>query len=169
MKRMLNNKLFYFILGAIIFSTISVYAVTMIDSKEVSFTPNNTDWEVSNVSEAIDELYEMNEFVKTVSSAECVSGTFVCDSDCTGSGKVIVSGFTPSEFIVINTDRENITQFLYYNKKMDSSYVYSATSVSFARKFLLDSLFDLGNNMLSVHDWQSDNLNRTSYYIACKE
>lgn len=59
MKKLLNNKIFYFILGAIIFSTISVYAVTIIDSKDVSFSSKHDNWKVENVQSAIDYLYEI--------------------------------------------------------------------------------------------------------------
>ena len=56
MKRI--NKLFYFLLGVLVFSGISVYATTTLLSKNVTFTPQNTDWQVSDVETALNSLYE---------------------------------------------------------------------------------------------------------------
>ena len=51
------SKIFYFLLGLGIFSGICVYATTTFLSEDVTFTPQNTNWQASNVKEAIDGLY----------------------------------------------------------------------------------------------------------------
>ena len=56
MKRI--NKLFYFLLGVLVFSGISVYATTTLLSKNVTFTPQNTNWQVSNVETALNNLHK---------------------------------------------------------------------------------------------------------------
>lgn len=58
MKKEYWKRFFCFCLGAIIFSCISVYAVEYLSAKEISFTPNDSYWDVSNVEEAINSLYE---------------------------------------------------------------------------------------------------------------
>ena len=55
------SKFFYFLLGVLVFSGIGVYAATVFLSKDVAFTPQNTNWQASNVKEAIDDLYEKTE------------------------------------------------------------------------------------------------------------
>lgn len=57
--KIINNNLkviVAFILGILITSTIGVVAYT-INANDVSFTPSNKNWKVTNVKEAVDELY----------------------------------------------------------------------------------------------------------------
>ena len=58
MKIIKNNVKFItgFILGAIIFGG-GVYAATLIDSKDVTYTPSDNNFDVSNVESALNELY----------------------------------------------------------------------------------------------------------------
>ncbi|MBR1416339.1 MAG: H-type lectin domain-containing protein [Bacilli bacterium] len=63
MDKILKIKIFYFILGAVIFSTVSVFAYSIIASN-VGFTPKASNWNVDNVSDALDYLkgeYQMIE------------------------------------------------------------------------------------------------------------
>ena len=46
-----------FILGAIIFSGVTVFASTLL-SKDITFTPTKEDWQVTTVEEAINDLYD---------------------------------------------------------------------------------------------------------------
>ena len=45
-------------MGALIFGCIGVYAGTLIDSSAVSYSPEDENWNVSNVETALDELFE---------------------------------------------------------------------------------------------------------------
>ena len=59
MKKIINKyTIFAFILGAIIFSSVSVYAY-LVAASNVSYTPSNTSWNVSNVNSALNSLYTM--------------------------------------------------------------------------------------------------------------
>lgn len=101
MKKMLNNKLFYFLLGAILFSGITVFAYS-ITSKEISFTPENTNWEVTNVEEAINDLY--NYKINDIELAQ--SGDFEAKSSAA------ISGFTiDSYYFCIANMRNNVTTY----------------------------------------------------------
>jgi len=60
MKKLNFNRVLFFILGGIFFSSITAYAATTILSKDVKFTPQNTAWDVENVEEAINSLYTKN-------------------------------------------------------------------------------------------------------------
>ena len=57
MKKIFKSRIFSFILGAVIFSGISVCAYSL-SSNDISFTPENSNWKVSNVEEAINDLYK---------------------------------------------------------------------------------------------------------------
>lgn len=62
MKKIIKNNLLGFIVGAVIFSGITVLATQYLAS-DISFTPKDTTWKksngenITNVKEAIDELY----------------------------------------------------------------------------------------------------------------
>ena len=57
MKKIFTNSVFMFILGAVIFSGItSVVALTFF-AGDIIYEPSKTEWEVSNVKEALDDLY----------------------------------------------------------------------------------------------------------------
>ena len=56
MKKIFKNPFLTFILGAIVFSGITVAAYT-ITSNDVGYTPSDNTWEVDNVRDAIDYLY----------------------------------------------------------------------------------------------------------------
>ena len=57
MKKLLHNSLFTFILGALIFGIGGVLAEYIIFADNVVYSPENENWEVNNVQDALDELY----------------------------------------------------------------------------------------------------------------
>ena len=58
MKKLINkNTLFGFIIGLIITSSVGVIATTLYYSNEVSYTPEDNNWNVDNVKDALDSLY----------------------------------------------------------------------------------------------------------------
>jgi len=57
------NTLFTFIMGSLIFGCIGVYATSSYYAKNISYEPNSN-WEVSNVNEALDELYKNKTTIK---------------------------------------------------------------------------------------------------------
>ena len=58
MKKIIKSRVFAFVLGAIIFSGITGVAAYTIFASDIGYTPKDTAWEVDNVKDAIDELYE---------------------------------------------------------------------------------------------------------------
>ena len=56
-KKVINTKPFYFILGALIFGTIGVSAATYFPSNDVTYDNTESGLQSTNVQEAIDELY----------------------------------------------------------------------------------------------------------------
>ena len=60
MKQFIKNNMIGFILGAIIFGGIGVYA-TQILAKDIKFTPTVESWKVDNIEDAINDLYTKKE------------------------------------------------------------------------------------------------------------
>lgn len=63
MRKALKSRIFTFILGALIFGSIGVVSAHTILANDIGYTPKDTTWkksngeDITNVSEAIDELY----------------------------------------------------------------------------------------------------------------
>ena len=58
LKKIFNNKIFVFILGGLLFSVVSVYAVTYFPSNQVTYDNSSSKLSSTNVQGAIDELYK---------------------------------------------------------------------------------------------------------------
>ena len=56
MKKFIKNNLLGFILGVLVSGGV-VYAATLIDSKDVTYTPSDSSFDVSNVEGALDQIY----------------------------------------------------------------------------------------------------------------
>ena len=56
MKIINRSVVVAFILGGIIFSSITGVIAYQFSAKDISYTPSNSNWKVNNVSDAIDEL-----------------------------------------------------------------------------------------------------------------
>jgi len=76
MKKIIKNNIFGFILGIILCSGI-VYGVNLYKSEDIQYQPSDESWNVSNVSDALNDLYENND--------ESISKTLVA-TDVTASG-----------------------------------------------------------------------------------
>ena len=57
MKKVLKSKLFIILLAAIICVSGSVFATTLYYSNQISYLPEDTNWNVSNVEDALNDLY----------------------------------------------------------------------------------------------------------------
>lgn len=59
MKKIFKNPFFTFILGSLIFGGIGVVYAYSIFANDIGFEPNNSSWNVSNVKDALDDLYKL--------------------------------------------------------------------------------------------------------------
>ena len=57
LKKVFNNKIFMFIFGGLLFSAVSVYAITYFPSNQVTYDNSSSKLSSTNVQGAIDELY----------------------------------------------------------------------------------------------------------------
>ena len=76
MKKILNSEIFFFILGAIIFSSIGVVFAYSITASNIGFTPREVTWNVNNVSSALDDIHDVSiEKLMALKSSD-VKGTY---------------------------------------------------------------------------------------------
>lgn len=60
MKKFIKNNIkviIAVIISGVVFTTVGVYAASQILAKDISFTPKNENWEVDNLEDAINDLY----------------------------------------------------------------------------------------------------------------
>ncbi|MBR1416338.1 MAG: hypothetical protein IJ572_00780 [Bacilli bacterium] len=80
MKKIFKNPLFTFIIGTVIFSAVSVLAYSIVSSN-VGFTPKDSSWEVENVSEALDDLYDRTNSIALKKICRYVDSEYGDESD----------------------------------------------------------------------------------------
>ena len=68
LKKIFNNKIFMFIFGGVLFSAVSVYAVTYFPSNQVTYDNSSSKLSSTNVQGAIDELYNTCKTATSTSS-----------------------------------------------------------------------------------------------------
>ena len=56
MKKIFKSKLLFFVLGAIMFGSIGIAFAYSIFAQDVGFTPSDSDWDVDNVKDALDDM-----------------------------------------------------------------------------------------------------------------
>ena len=57
MKKIIKNNIFGFLIGIILYSGV-VYAANLYKAVDVKYDPTDTSWEVSNVNDALNDLYD---------------------------------------------------------------------------------------------------------------
>ena len=103
MKKIFKNPIFTFILGAVIFSTLSVFAYSII-AQDVGFTPKDDTWKnkdgtaIENVKEALDDLY-------FYAKKEDFTGDFYL------SGTIDGSGYSRTSYVDINVSNYKFIKF----------------------------------------------------------
>lgn len=128
MKKIFKSRIFSFILGAVIFSGISVCAYSL-SSNDISFTPENNNWQVSNVEEAVNDLYDksnLGDLEIIMSKGNVANGTTIT----TEVGSYI---FVSSPATTYATNAEIIIGTLYggsFNNVGTYTCVFRATGTS---------------------------------------
>ena len=108
MKRVIKNNLLGFILGAIIFGSIGVYASSYI-AKDISFTPKDSAWKKSNgedittVKDALDDLYENRSnielFTNLVSFSSSSNGNQLVSLENLNKGNYVCNHLLSSSWV----------------------------------------------------------------------
>lgn len=108
---MKKTKLIFIIISiCLVFSSISIFAAIKINSKDIGFTPKNSDWKVENVEEALNELY---------SNKTKENSNFVKDA------------------LVVNVDYKNTQNFIYgINAQItDEGFLFSGSNSILLKRF----------------------------------
>lgn len=192
MKKLIKNNIIGFILGAIIFSSITAFATIKIQADKVEYS------EGVSVKDKIDDLYNiknttidnlsnqldqksasyntLNEEYVTLltkynSEKGCQFGSFTCDANCTGSAGKTILNFKPTAFFTTayNYVGTNLTVgAMYFNLDEDAdNFVFYNQVASSHVTIALSSNYSFNNNM-AVKNFSSSWLNSTFYYMACK-
>ena len=77
MKKIFNSRLFLVIICGIIFTSIGIYASELYKAKDVQYELTDASWEVTNVSKALNDLYEDS---KSNDSSEIIVGMSMTQS-----------------------------------------------------------------------------------------
>lgn len=114
-KKILNTKIFYFVLGALIFGTIGVSAATYFPSNDVTYDNSESGLESTDVQGAIDELYTacstpalpsggdgILESVKIVTSGD---GLYKDEYETEYNDKYVYKGKNPNNYITFNNEK----------------------------------------------------------------
>ena len=137
MKKILKSKVFIFVVTAITFSSISVYAAGRYYATRVVYEPSNPNFNVDNMSDALDQLYttqnstvnnlnsqvsakdatisslqsQVESLTAAASEKDYVTGTFTFPK--TGN-KDCNLGFRPSKVFLYYTS-SSMSVFIYYS------------------------------------------------------
>ena len=101
----------------------------------------------------------------------CITGTFVCGSDCTGSAGQEILNYKSKTFIATSSDTRNgITYHGTMSYNLDESQtkaIYYDHSKDLIVELNIADYYNL-NNKLIVKNFGNDWLNKKWYYMACK-
>ena len=85
MNKIIKSRIFIFIIGGIIFGTIGICATTLYQSNTIEYSPTDSSWNVTNVSDALNDLYEKNNQLKTIKEAKSVTKYSAVNSSVSAS------------------------------------------------------------------------------------
>ncbi len=105
---------FGFILGVLVCSGV-VFAATLLDSRDVTYRPNNSNFDVNNVESALDELYEKVNNKASVALYSAAAdevyyynnGNKVILGKTDDTGKLMISPLKPGEYTIYSSVASN--------------------------------------------------------------
>ncbi len=128
-KKILTNKIFTFILGGIIFSAVSVYAVTYFPSNQVTYDNGVSGLQSTDVQGALDELYN------TCQSCSSATGNYIYFTDAgqnylyrvskNGGQATLLEVNLPNS--AVNTRINNLVvtnDYIYFTDAAEQNYLY---------------------------------------------
>ena len=192
MKKIVKSKVFIFVVTAITFSSISVYAAGRYYATQVDYEPSNPNFNVDNMADALDQLYttqsttvnslnsqitakdqtisSLQSQLNGISTTDCIKGTFTASSACgTSSGCLVENQFKPSYFILAsNSTAFNYHCNIFYDKNLNPNIITSGCDDGDTVSYNYSNYIYTSGNSLYIKKldaaWQSGNL----VYIACR-
>ena len=101
-----------FLVGAIVFGSIGVTATVLYNSSEIGFTPSDSSWNVNNVEDAINSLYNTPK-----------GNTITVSVDTPGSNTIIYD-FQPKSLTINCSGVSNVAYSSIMNWDEENGYTY---------------------------------------------
>lgn len=167
-KKVINTKPFYFILGALIFGTIGVSAATYFPSNDVIYDNTESGLTSTNVQGAIDELYDV---CKTSTSISIGNQTINIVTSGDGlyfdeyEGRYMYKGANPNNYLKFNNELWRIISIepdktikIILNDRMGTRAFDSSTNNNWTRPATLNTYLNSTyyNNFNSTAQQQID-------------
>lgn len=165
MKRVIRSRIVAFIIGALLFSGVSVYATYSILANDIGYTPSNDSWNVDNVQDAINYLYDKT---NVLNDLDCVSSQVHHNSNTQFD---INLGFVPTKFYAsYHWNNENMDLYVLYDSQINNNFYLSyyetngnAMIENYSSRFMFED-----NHFKSNIGGRSLNNEYDFYYVACK-
>ena len=158
MKKILISRLFFFILGALVFGMSAVFAYTYL-ADDVSYSPLDTSWNVENVNQALNDIH---------SHIHMKSGeAFLIASASSSGGLYLYHNYSPygATFQKYYLDFSDIKsfRFTYELSTTNPNYQqlrFSGSGVNYSTSTSVTNVEVVVNGASSVNfDWTVANLN----------
>ena len=147
-KKIFKNRIFVFILGGILFSGVSVYAVTYFPSNQVTYDNSTSKLNSTDVQGAIDELY--NTCSSSINNEKYIyyivenDGIYRMNIDGSGTTRISNYGINPTsiyvtdDYIYYGTDGEGIYRMSINggNPTRLGNYGISASSIAVTSDYI---------------------------------
>ena len=161
-KKFLTNKIFTFILGGIIFSAVSVYAVTYFPSNQVTYDNGASGLKSTDVQGALDELYNTCQSCSSAASGDYIY--FTSNKNSSNGNylyKVSTSGGMAQQISIKNSSGWSlnilnfsvVNDYIYFTSNKNSSngnYLYKvSTSGGRAQQISIKNSSDWSLNILN--------------------
>jgi len=125
--KIFKNSLFAFILGAVIFGSITAYATYKISSSDISFIPTNESWKVDNVGSAINDLYtNQNETIVNYEKTITSQNTKISNYESTINQKDSTISNLNSQITSLKNELSNNST----NKSLDNFTILDKTKIA---------------------------------------
>lgn len=166
----MKKMFFAFILGGIIFGSIAGVVAYNYNAKDISYTPNDSSWNVDNIDAAIKDMHsniinlaaEKENLQNQLNSLDTKTSSVQFTS--TTASKNVELGFKPNYISCVAWVSNNY-QTIVYNKDFDIDNVYKYP-VNGTAKRPLETFFTINDNGFT---WNITNWNgSTMYCVASK-
>lgn len=154
MKRFIedNKKLFLGLVIGFIFSGVTVYAATQCLATDITFIPNNSEWNVSNVNEALNYLYieenkeifeklDLNVTANGYAGDKLLGMSTSVDLD---KGNYLIFGamsYTSPQTTGTNFTQDSSEQISLTSTSGDCAFISGRVSISFPSKIYTTTLY----------------------------
>lgn len=140
------------------FSAVSVYATSTYLASQIAYDPSDSNWNVSTVQGALDDLYSNN---------NCVSGTIEHKANTHWSIDV---GFVPKTFVFSFAVANSKIRHFSYNANLSNKIYQVEENGNTLYVNNYTSIFDIGTTITATlpTQWLAYTNEYTIYYTACK-